>query len=1008
MPMQPAVLGTARLGNFRLGYEPAALVTLRRAHVTILLAGVAAQVRIAGLTIRDLLNDAPNTATLTIDDATPPTVEQSLRITVNSDTPRLLFAGNLQTVGLSYEGLPAQRVWPSSAIDTTARANRRRPFGTYVSVSATTIAQALVSGYAPAFSTTNIAAGLPAVSIIFDGTEDWITALARLAKAIGGYCKVEDLDAYLFLTDTTDPPDAIDDTAGRFLDDPPITMTSDVSQLRTRVCGKGHGEKTLVDVAAGETTIPIADAVMFNPAGGKAIIGTTPDGAQSQIVDYTGVILGTAGGVIVGPGAAPSTAPSLALAAGAGLGSGVYQYAYTMVTPAGESLPSPIASVTTGAVTAAPTSAITVSPPTAGTPFMDVGTHDYVLTFTTALGETTPGPISASVTATATNQVGVINTVPLGPAGVTGRKIYRRFNGAGTFKLDRTIANNTSTGPFGDGIANAALGAAAPAVNTTAGNQVSVSAIGIGASPTTSRKLYRTVVGGSQLKLLTTIADDTTTVFADSTADGSLGANAPISDASGLVQAYGQVNAGSTSILTTGTGPLPASGWAITQSGDLFRYTGISGNMLTGIPASGVGALLTTVFYGDPILPAPALTGVTGLTLAALAGTPVSIWVQRDDLAAQAAQAAIDLVNAPQTTPVTAPTTAPTVTPSTGSGIDTGVHQWAVSFGSVLGETLPSPIASATVGSTVPAPTIAPTLNSLTLGSTFPAGAVFQWATTWVTASGETTPSATFSQTLSLTGYYGPISIFAQSSFSAPPASATGRNLYRTTNGGSQLKLVGAFSGLSAATLFNDSTPDGSLGANAPTVNTASAGNQAALSGMPIGPTGTTSRKVYRTVAGGSQLKLQQTIANNTATTGVTDATPDASLGANAPTSDTAGLLGPPPGYVADGIYEGPPIVDERRGEASLTALCDANLQLFSTPIVTVTYATHDQKTKSGKTVHVATTTPPIGPVDLVIQDVTITEIGTSPSVGPTFTVTASSTRFSLDDLLRRLLAASA
>jgi len=43
----------------------------------------------------------------------------------------------------------------------------------------------------------------------------------------------------------------------------------------------------------------------------------------------------------------------------------------------------------------------------------------------------------------------------------------------------------------------------------------------------TARNIYRTIAAGTQLKLLTTIADNTTTVFTDNTADGALGANVP-------------------------------------------------------------------------------------------------------------------------------------------------------------------------------------------------------------------------------------------------------------------------------------------------------------------------------------------------------------------------------------------------------------------------------------------------------------------------------------------------
>lgn len=61
------------------------------------------------------------------------------------------------------------------------------------------------------------------------------------------------------------------------------------------------------------------------------------------------------------------------------------------------------------------------------------------------------------------------------------------------------------------------------------------------------------------------------------------------------------------------------------------------------------------------------------------------------------------------------------------------------------------------------------------------------------------------------------------------------------------------------------------------------------LTNIPIGPTGTTARNVYRTAAGGSTLKLQSQIANNTATT-LLDNTADASLTTTAPAVDTSGL----------------------------------------------------------------------------------------------------------------------
>ena len=127
--------------------------------------------------------------------------------------------------------------------------------------------------------------------------------------------------------------------------------------------------------------------------------------------------------------------------------------------------------------------------------------------------------------------------------------------------------------------------------------------------------MWRTAAGASQLKLLTTIADNTTTTYTDSTPDASLGANAPTGDTSGLAFPSGQVNAGSTSLLTANGAPFPPSpgGWVKLQGDQCVRYHDISGNTLTGIPASGPGSITGTVPYGSAVVALPALVGVSGV-----------------------------------------------------------------------------------------------------------------------------------------------------------------------------------------------------------------------------------------------------------------------------------------------------------------------------------------------------------------------------------------------------------
>jgi hypothetical protein len=94
--------------------------------------------------------------------------------------------------------------------------------------------------------------------------------------------------------------------------------------------------------------------------------------------------------------------------------------------------------------------------------------------------------------------------------------------GTHSYKITFVTANGETTG-----------GTTSSQVNvTTGGTQtVPLTAIPTGPSGTTQRKIYRTIAGdaGSYL-LLTTLADNSTTTYNDTTADGSLGAAAPVSN----------------------------------------------------------------------------------------------------------------------------------------------------------------------------------------------------------------------------------------------------------------------------------------------------------------------------------------------------------------------------------------------------------------------------------------------------------------------------------------------
>ncbi len=110
--------------------------------------------------------------------------------------------------------------------------------------------------------------------------------------------------------------------------------------------------------------------------------------------------------------------------------------------------------------TSAPGQAVAVIDPTPTAGLVDDGTHVYAISFVTGAGETSAGPISSVVTiADHTVNGKVVVTLPIGPAGVTARKIYRSAFGTTTpLKLVATQADNTAT-TYLDHIAESGQGA---------------------------------------------------------------------------------------------------------------------------------------------------------------------------------------------------------------------------------------------------------------------------------------------------------------------------------------------------------------------------------------------------------------------------------------------------------------------------------------------------------------------------------------------------------------------
>jgi len=92
-------------------------------------------------------------------------------------------------------------------------------------------------------------------------------------------------------------------------------------------------------------------------------------------------------------------------------------------------------------------------------------------------------------------------------------------NGAHRYRVTFVTADGETDG--------GAISSAVTVVDKAVNGKVALSAMPLGGSAVTARKVYRTEAAGTSYKLLTTLADNTTTVYTDNTADSGLGASLP-------------------------------------------------------------------------------------------------------------------------------------------------------------------------------------------------------------------------------------------------------------------------------------------------------------------------------------------------------------------------------------------------------------------------------------------------------------------------------------------------
>lgn len=92
-------------------------------------------------------------------------------------------------------------------------------------------------------------------------------------------------------------------------------------------------------------------------------------------------------------------------------------------------------------------------------------------------------------------------------------------NGAHRYRVTFVTADGETEG--------GTISSAVTVVDKTVNGKVELTAIPVGGSAVTARKLYRTTAGGSSYLLLATLADNTTVIYTDNIADASLGAGVP-------------------------------------------------------------------------------------------------------------------------------------------------------------------------------------------------------------------------------------------------------------------------------------------------------------------------------------------------------------------------------------------------------------------------------------------------------------------------------------------------
>lgn len=537
-----ALAGVARSGATRAGHlSGRAFVTINGVDMT-----AANRIEKGSLSVTDERNAVPNTCTMRVEGVVPARGHEVIVKLGSRDRHKRMFAGQALIPATTY----LNQTMIGAAFTATDYTNLLKGVlitGRYTATSASQIIRDLFaasptgcvrsSDAIAGFFVTKVPFGLPVIDEITFTETPADAALDQIMGRVGGDWLVDYNRRIRIILDGESieaPPRAINashPTLSKF------EYSENDAQRKTRCYVEGRGSKVLAAVAAGSTQIPLESVDMFEVAS-NVFAKVAPQGSHGsgQHLTFAGVSEGGSGAVVGSP-LVPTSAPQFNNVSGAGSSSAGY--------------------------------------------------YVWGITFITASGETTIGPRSdPNVHSIGGQSMGV--TLPIGPAGTTSRGLYRCTAQAAsgdtataTRFLVIVIGNNTDTS-YQDGIADASLGAASPATNTSGLVDTAASV----------------AAGSTSVPLVSTAAFSST------------------------------------------------GGWAVCGSVPAFRYTGKTSSALTGVPASGSGSLEAALGYGSECVVAPVITGIPASGTGAITqdlqpGDELYVVVQVDDLTQQAALAAL-------------------------------------------------------------------------------------------------------------------------------------------------------------------------------------------------------------------------------------------------------------------------------------------------------------------------------------------------------------------------------